>query len=60
MRKNNMIRNYTKDDIYNIEKLGRELHDNYKFSLDVYSKCLVVEDKKIVGFITYSIIYDRI
>ena len=54
-----MIRNYNKDDIDNIEKLGNELHSNYKFNLDTFSKCLVFEDEKIIGFITYSIIYDR-
>lgn len=55
-----MIREYIENDIIDIEFLGKELHDNYKFSLDTFSKCKVIEiNNKIIGFITYSIIYDR-
>ena len=55
-----LIRKYKKSDITSIEKLGIELHNNYKFSLDDFSSCIVAEDKfNIIGFITYSIIYER-
>ena len=55
-----MIREYVENDIINIEVLGKELHNNYKFELDTFSKCKVIEiNNKIIGFITYSIIYDR-
>lgn len=54
-----MIREYVKEDISSINKLGKDLHSNFDFKLDTYSKCLVCEDNKIVGFIIYSIIYER-
>lgn len=55
-----MIREYIVQDILDIEVLGEKLHNNYKFSLDTFSKCKVVEiNNYIIGFITYSIIYDR-
>ncbi len=54
-----MIRYYNNNDIPYINKLGIQLHDNYKFDLDIYSKCLVIDNNGIIGFITYSIIYDR-
>lgn len=55
-----MIREYVENDIINIEVLGKELHNNYKFELDTFSKCKVIEiNNMIIGFITYSIIYDR-
>ncbi len=55
-----MIRDYIDLDISSIEILGKELHDNYKFSLDTFSKCKIVElNNSVIGFITYSIIYDR-
>lgn len=54
------IRNYKKEDIPDIEKLGLHLHDNYKFLLDDFSDALVIiEEEKIIGFIVYSIIYER-
>ena len=55
-----MIRDYLDKDIIDIEILGNELHKNYSFTLDTFSKCKVVElNNNIIGFITYSIIYDR-
>ena len=55
-----VLREYNKEDVDFITKLGLNLHDNYKFSLDEFTSCLVcVINKKIVSFVTYSIIYDR-
>ena len=55
-----MIKDYTNKDILDIEILRKKLHNNYKFSLDTFSKCKVLEiNNSIIGFITYSIIYDR-
>ena len=54
------IRNYKKEDIPDIEKLGLRLHNNYKFLLDDFSNALVIiEEEKVIGFIVYSIIYER-
>lgn len=54
------IRNYKKEDIPDIEKLGLLLHNNYKFLLDDFSNALVIiEEEKVIGFIVYSIIYER-
>ena len=55
-----VIREYSKDDINDIINLGKNLHDNYKFNLDYFSHCMICEmNNIIVGFITYSVIYDR-
>ena len=55
-----IIRKYESSDKEEINKLGCFLHDNYTISLDTFSNCIVLEeDKKIIGFITYSIIYER-
>lgn len=55
-----LIRKYNEKDIPYINKLGSLLHDNYIFSLDDFSDCLVIEvDRKIIGFIIYSEIYER-
>ena len=55
-----IIRKYQESDIKGIIRLGKNLHDDYKFNLDVFSSCMVCEQNgEIVGFITYSIIYDR-
>ena len=54
------IRVYKKEDIPMITSLALKLHDNYIFNLDTYSSCLILEeDVNIIGFISYSIIYDR-
>ena len=53
------IRNYKKEDIPDIEKLGLRLHNNYKFLLDDFSNALVIIEEKVIGFIVYSIIYER-
>ncbi len=50
---------YKKEDIPIITSLALKLHDNYIFNLDTYSNCLVLEEDNIIGFISYSIIYDR-
>ena len=39
-----IIRNHNKTDINKISSLGSLLHDNYKFILDGFSKCLVIEE----------------
>lgn len=55
-----IIRNYNKTDINKISSLGSLLHDNYKFILDGFSKCLVIEeDDNLIGYVIYSIIYER-
>ena len=55
-----IIRKYESSDKEEINKLGCLLHDNYSIHLDIFSKCIVMlEDKKIIGFLTYSIIYER-
>lgn len=55
-----MIRKYEEKDIPEIEILGKLLHHNYKFNLNIYSSCYVAElDNDIIGFITFSVIYDR-
>lgn len=59
-RKNLKIRKYKNEDIVPITRLGKELHDGFKFKLDVFSNCLVLEEnKRVIGFIIYSVIYDR-
>ncbi len=55
-----MIRKYEDKDIEYIVSLGKNLHQNFKFHLDTFSNCLVYEfENKIIGFIIYSIIYER-
>ena len=54
-RRKMKIRNYKKEDIPDIEKLGLLLHNNYKFLLDDFSNALVIiEEEKVIGFIVYS------
>lgn len=56
-----MIRYYLEKDVSNIVRLGKLLHENYKFNLDTFSKCLIICDEKdkLIGFVIYSIIYER-
>ena len=55
-----IIRYYKEKDTDEINKLGSLLHKDYKLNLDEFSNCFVVLDKlKVVGFITYSIMYER-
>lgn len=55
-----LIRNYVNKDINGINELGKLLHKNYQFYKDEFLNCVVVEeDNKIIGFATYSIIYER-
>mgnify|MGYP004625625589 CR=1 FL=1 len=54
------IRNYNKEDILLIENLGKKLHNNYKVNLDVFSNIYICTvDNNIIGFISYSIMYER-
>lgn len=54
------IRNYNKEDILLIENLGEKLHNNYKVNLDIFSNIYVCTvDNNIIGFISYSIMYER-
>ena len=54
------VRKYNENDFMDVVKLGTLLHDNYVFSLNEFSKCLVIEkDFKVVGFIIYDVIYER-
>jgi len=55
-----LIREYNVKDINAILNLGKLLHNDYKFLLDEFSKCIVIEeDNNILGFLVYSIIYER-
>lgn len=55
-----LIRNYVNKDINGINELGKLLHKNYQFYKDEFLNCVVVEENnKIIGFATYSIIYER-
>lgn len=55
-----LIRNYVNKDINDINELGKLLHKNYQFYKDEFLNCVVVEENnKIIGFATYSIIYER-
>lgn len=55
-----LIRNYNNEDINCINKLGNLLHQNYQFHKEEFLNCLVIEEEKnIIGFVTYSIIYER-
>lgn len=55
-----MIKEYT-DEYYNdVLSLGRELNENYKFSLNAVSKCYVYfSGDELVGFILADIFDDR-
>ena len=54
------IRNYNKDDYSYINKLGSLLHNDYNYKEDEFLSCLVCEENgKVIGFITYVIIYER-
>ena len=54
------IRNYIEKDIKYINELGSLLHTNYNFSIDSFSNALVMyEDDLFIGFLVYSIIYER-
>ena len=55
-----LIRKYKKEDLEDINKLGSLLHLNYEFKLDEFSDAFIIkEDDNFVGFIVYSIIYER-
>lgn len=55
-----LIRDYNYDDVQKINEIGKLLHDDYSFSLNKFSNCVVLEtNKTIIGFAVYSIIYER-
>lgn len=55
-----LIREYKKEDIKELNKLGLLLHENYKFTLDKFSYCNVIQlENEIIGFVIYSVIYER-
>ena len=55
-----IIRKYKEEDIPIIDEMGRNLHTNYSFKLDDFSDCLVICDNEVImGYVVYSIIYDR-
>lgn len=55
-----MIEEYKIKHSEEINKLGSLLHSDYKLKLDDFSKCLVLTlENNVIGFIVYSIIYDR-
>lgn len=55
-----MIREYTPDDIIFIEQIGSVIKENYEFKINPYTRCFVYEkDKKIIGFIVFSVMYEK-
>lgn len=59
-RKKLKIRHYKEKDVKLITFLGKKLHKDFKFDLDVFSNCLVAEEnEELIGFVTYSVMYDR-
>ena len=55
------VSKYDVSDKSMIEKLGKNLHDNYEFLLDEFSDCMVIrDDGNVIGFIIYSVIYERV
>ena len=55
-----LIRGYKLEDKDYVINLGKILHENFKLELDTFSKIDILEDNnKIIGFIIYSIIYER-
>lgn len=55
-----LIRNIKKDDYLSINKLGKLLHNNFKYNPDAFTSCLVFEkDNNIIGFVIYMKIYER-
>ena len=55
-----MIRNFTPDDIVFIEHIGQAIDVEYEFKINPYTRCFVYEqDNIIVGFIVFSIIYEK-
>lgn len=54
------IRGYKEKDAELITRLGNKLHKGFKFDLDVFSNCLVIEEnEELIGFVIYSVMYDR-
>lgn len=55
-----MVRKYQEGDVQVITDFGSQLHHDYRFGLDTYSDCLICEEAgTLIGFVSYSIIYDR-
>jgi len=55
-----MIRKYKKEDIDLINELGKELHNNYNFVENELFHAYVIHEKEFIGFVTYSILYDKV
>lgn len=53
-----MIRKATKDDIENINIMFKSYFDS-KIKEDVFTNIYVFEHEKVLGFISYSVIYER-
>ena len=55
-----MIRSFTPDDIIFIEQIGTIIDPEYKFKINPFMNCLVYEEnKKVIGFISFLIIYEK-
>lgn len=55
-----MIREYKKEDINDINVLGRDLNLDYLFKEENYRHCLLYEENdNILGFITFDLLQDR-
>ena len=55
-----LIRKYKSSDEKQINELGKVFNQDYVFSLDDFSDCLVLEENNsLVGFVIYSIMYER-
>lgn len=55
-----MIRRFMIEDILFIEEIGKIIDSKYIFKRNSYMDCLVYEEnKKIIGFIIFSIIYEK-
>ncbi|MDD3048756.1 MAG: ribosomal protein S18-alanine N-acetyltransferase [Bacilli bacterium] len=55
-----MIREYGPDDIIFIEEIAKILDSNYKFKINPFTKCLLYEENKVIlGFVTYFVMYEK-
>lgn len=58
--KNLQILKLSDNDISSINYLGLSLHQNYKYKPNSFTKCFVAKkDDKVIGFVTYDLIYER-
>lgn len=55
-----LIRKYKCSDEKQINELGKVFNQDFVFSLDEFSDCLVLEENNsLVGFVIFSIMYER-